>query len=47
MAESFFERIKALGTESRQDLIKAEINKPPAVLDDVYGEFGTIVTGKR
>ena len=46
MAESFFDRIKALGTESRQDLIKAEINKPPAVLDDVYGEFVSELPGE-
>ena len=46
MAESFFERIKALGTESRQDLIKAEINKPPAVLDDVYREFVSELPGE-
>ena len=46
MAESFFDRIKALGTESRQDLIKSEINKPPAVLDDVYGEFVSELPGE-
>jgi len=46
MAESLFERIKALGTESRQDLIKSEKNKPAAVLDDVYREFTNELPGE-
>jgi len=46
MAESFFDKIKNLGTNSRQDRLKAEIDKPGAVLDNVYREFVSELPGE-